>query len=125
MKIKDIVAKLETSIGVGGHPVRLREAIERVLQEDFNQPELQAVENAELLEEKVRDIIDEEEKNSYPKLAIVASAEHLVAGYCYISSSDSVEVATAKRNRLNISIPCFKKSRSLHFKNSNYLVPVF
>ena len=116
MKVKDVVAKLEVAIGLAGPPVRLRVVIEHILQESFGFPEIQAVERAEQLESPIRDLIAEEEQiNPFPRLALVASAEHLVKGYCYINPSDNSDVAGAKRSRLNID-PLLQEIRSLTFQ---------
>lgn len=116
MKPKDLIIKLEGIIGIADNPVRLRTAIERVLLESFDLPPIQALEKAEQFEEAVRNLIAEEEETSpYPKLTIVSSAEHLVAGYCYVNPSDSAEVATAKRSRLNID-PLLLEIRKLTFQ---------
>src|SRR6266498_1936695 len=103
LRAKDVLNKLETDIGIVGRPIRLRDAITHTLQESFGLLEIQAIENAELLEAQIRDLIAKEEgKSPNPKLTIVASAEHLVAGYLFVTSSDSTDVAAAKRGRLNV-----------------------
>jgi hypothetical protein len=115
MKAKDVVTRLEVTIGIVGPPVRLVDAIAHVLQ-DLGLPEIQAVEKAELLEESVKDLIAEEEDvNPLPKLAIITSAEHFVSGYCYINSSDSPEIAAAKSSRLNTN-PLLQEIRNLTFQ---------
>lgn len=114
MKAKDIVTQLEETVGIIGPPVRLVEAIAVALQ-DLGLPEIQAAEKAERWEAPVRKLIEEEETKPNPKLAIVASAEHLVAGYCHINPLDSPEVATAKLSRLNIA-PLLQEIRRLSFK---------
>ena len=115
-KAKDVVSKLEVAIGLAGSPIRLRDAIERVLQESFDMLEIQAIESAELLEESVKRLIAEQEASiPSPKLSIVSKAEHLIAGYCYIYPSDSVGVVTAKRGRLNIE-PLVQEIKSLTFQ---------
>ena len=116
MKPKDVLTKLEAVIGVTGGPRRLRSAIELVLQDSFNLLPLQALEKAELLEESVRDLIAEEEETApCPKLTLVSSAEHMVAGYCYPNPSDSSEIAAAQRSRLNID-PLLQEIRNLTFQ---------
>ena len=116
MKPKDVIPKLAEVIGITGEPVRLRDAIERVLQESFDLPPIQALEQAEIFEEPIRDLITkDEETNPYPILTIVLSAGHLVAGYCHINPSDSSEVAAAKRSRLNID-PLLLEIRELTFQ---------
>lgn len=115
MKSKDIVTQLETNIGISGSPIRLIDAITQALQQ-LGLPEIQAVEEAELLEESVRDLISEEEEvTPLPKLTIITSAENFVSGYCYVNSSDSPEIAAAKRSRLNTN-PLLQEIRSLTFK---------
>ena len=115
MKPKDVLTKLEVVIGVTGNPVRLRSAIELVLQDCFELPSIQAVEKAEFLEEAIRDLIAKEEETApYPKLTLVSSAEHMVAGYCYPNPSDSADVTAAKRSRLNID-PLLLEIRALTF----------
>jgi hypothetical protein len=116
MRPRDVIAPLEESIGLTGSPVRLRSAIERVLLESFGLLPIQAAEKAELYEEEVKDLVAErEETNPFPRLALVSSAEHLVAGYCYISPSDRPEIAAAKRSRLNFE-PLLREIRSLTFQ---------
>lgn len=115
-KAKDVVPKLEITIGLDGSPIRLRDAIELVLQESFDMPEIQAAENADLLETPVRKLIaEEEERNPFPKLTIIASAEHLVSGSCHINPSDSPEIVAAKRSRLNFN-PLLQEIRGLTFQ---------
>jgi len=117
LKAKDVLAKLETAIGVTGRPVRLLDAITLTLQENYSLLEIQAIEHAELLEEQIRDLIVKEEgKSTYPKLTVVSSAEHLVAGYLFVSSSDSPDIATAKRGRLNVNA-LLQEMRMLSFKD--------
>jgi hypothetical protein len=116
MKPKEVLTKLEIVIGVTGSPRRLRSAIESVLQDSFNLPALQAVEEAELLEGPIRDLIAEEEEiTPSPLLTLVSSAEHIVAGYCYPDPFDSADVAAAKRSRLNID-PLLQEIRNLTFQ---------
>src|SRR5574341_1224303 len=116
MKAKDLIGKLEGVIGIADAPIRLRTAIERVLLESYALAPIQALEKAEEFEDAVRNLIaEEEETNPYPKLTVVSSAEHLVAGYCYVNPSDIVQVATAKRSRLNID-PLLLEIRNLTFQ---------
>jgi hypothetical protein len=115
LRAKDVLNKLEIDIGISGRPVRLRDAITYTLQESFGFPEIQATENAELLEAQIRELILKEEgKIASPKLTIVASAEHLVSGYLFVNSSDSFDVAAAKRGRLNVNI-LLQEIRNLTF----------
>ncbi len=116
MKPKDVLTVLEMTIGVTGAPRRLRNVLESVLQESFSLLPLQAVEEAELLEGPIRDLIaEEEETEPYPKLTLISTSEHIVAGYCYPNPSDSAEVAAAKRSRLNID-PLLQEIRNLTFQ---------
>jgi hypothetical protein len=96
--------------------MRLKVAIESVLLDSFHLPSIQAAEQAETLEGPVRDLIVKHmESTPFPKLIMITSAEHIVAGYCYVDPTDSPEIAAAKRSRLNIE-PLLEEIRGLNFQ---------
>ena len=126
MKPKEVLPILKENIGLTGIPVRLKDAIDQVLQDKFGLPPIQAIEIAEKLEETIRELIDMEEANlPYPILTIITSAEHMVSGYCFEGPLDTNEVKAAKRRPIQISLHYWKKLENYHFKNLSYLEHVF
>lgn len=116
MKPRDIVLELEVRIGISDGPMRLRKAIEEVLVSSFGLPAIQAAEKAETLEDAVRDLIAKRaETEPFPRLALIDSAEQIVAGYCHVLPSDDANVIAAKRSRINFG-PLLQEIRGLTFQ---------
>jgi Restriction endonuclease len=103
MKTRDVVEKLEQTIGFTGSPRLLKDAIEYELVTTFALPAIEAAEVAEEKEDEVRDLIMENEANlANPILTIRTASIQFVEGTCYASPGDSPAIAAAKRQRLHI-----------------------
>lgn len=119
MTPKKLVDHLETSIGIDGPPRRIDEAIERALCEQFGLPPIQAAERAEALIDPVRRAIIKREmarqgEGIVAALTVLGGSHDTVAGSCFVLSSDSQEIAGAKRSRLH-HVPLLEAMQAMSF----------
>ena len=120
MKPKEVLHRLEQAIGIAGAPRRLREAIESELLHHFGVPAIQAAEQAEKLEDTIRQLIvrtriKSEESGTYSVLSLSTTSEQFVVGSCFVESGDTPDVTAAKRRRLHIE-PLLDQIRALNFR---------
>ena len=104
MTTKQIVDRLETSIGLIGVPQRLTAAIEWELIHHFGLPPIQAAERAEAAETGVARMIAQrasfsEQNGTSPVLALIGVTSNIVAGFCHVLASDLSAFAAAKQQR--------------------------
>ena len=119
MTPKAMLDRLESVIGISGHPRRLQEAIEIELCNVSGLPPVQAAEQAEELEGHVRNLINkrriERESNGiFPVIVLTSASERSVAGACWVESGDSPDMVSVKRRRLQVE-PLYREIRSLTF----------
>jgi hypothetical protein len=122
MRSEKVLQRLEQVIGIAGSPRKLGEAIEVELRQHFGLLPIQAMEEAERLEAKVRQLIiqssvDSSEQGSYSVLSLSSMNDRIVLGSCHVGPKDSPSVAQAKRQRLQIE-PLLEQIRSLTFDQS-------
>jgi hypothetical protein len=102
-----IVDRLELVIGLNGTPRKLVTAIERELVDHFGLVAIQASERAERLGVSIARIISERTATSETAglsaaLVIIGSTSDIVAGSCYVLSTDDPAIAAAKQYRAQI-----------------------
>lgn len=119
MTPRQVVQRLETVIGLDGRPRRLLDTIEEQLAVHFGLPPIQAAEEAERLEVKVRRLIEEnrlecEASGIVPTVVMSGDNERAVCGSCWIETFDGPDVRAAKQRRLQVD-PIYRAIQDLSF----------
>lgn len=106
MTPKQILERLEVSLGSGASPLRLSSAIEVELVNYFSLSAIEAAERAETMQNHVGKLIssrsfEAEKQGTNSVLTMIGTMADLVAGACFILPSDNAGVAAAKMGRFH------------------------
>jgi restriction endonuclease Mrr len=106
MNLSELLARVEVAIGIQGPPRALREVLEQEMRGHFQQLPIRAAEQAERMEERVRQRINEkqqetEDAGTFPVVIIHYANQRRVVGSCWVGPTDSQAVAAAKHGRVH------------------------
>lgn len=107
MTLTELLARVEVAIGLQGPPRALREVLEEEMRGHFQQLPIRAAEEAERLEERVRQrIVDKqrvmENAGTIPTVVIHHYSMRQVVGSCWVDPIDTEAVAVAKQGRVHV-----------------------
>jgi len=103
----ELLARVEAAVGLQGPPRSLREVLEAEMRRHFQQLPIRAAEQAERLEERVRQRITEKQQEmenagTIPVVIIHHASIRRVAGSCWVDPIDTEVVAAAKQGRVHV-----------------------
>jgi restriction endonuclease Mrr len=103
----ELLARVEAAVGFQGPPRSLREVLEAEMRGHFRQLPIRAAEQAERLEERVRQRITEKQQEmenagTIPVVIIHHASIRRVAGSCWVDPIDTEAVAAAKQGRVHV-----------------------
>lgn len=102
----ELLARVEVAIGFQGPPRALREVLEQEMRGHFQLLPIRAAEQAERMEERVRQRITDKQREmenagTIPVVVILYSNQRRVVGSCWVSPTDTEAIAAAKRGRVH------------------------
>jgi restriction endonuclease Mrr len=107
MTPSELLARVEAAVGIQGPPRALREVLEQEMRVHFQLPPIRAAEQAEKMEERVRQRIAEKQKEMEAAGTIPVVLMHYinrrrVVGSCWVSPTDTEAIAAAKQGRMHV-----------------------
>ncbi len=107
MTVTELLGRIEVAIGIQGPPRGLREVLEQEMHAHFQQLPIRAAEQAERMEERVRQRIHEkqqelEEVGAIPVVIIHHANQRRVMGSCWVGPTDTEALAKAKQARVHV-----------------------
>jgi restriction endonuclease Mrr len=107
MTLTELLARVEVAVGLQGPPRPLREVLEEEMRAHFQLLPIRAAEEAERLEERVRQRISEKQQQmenagNIPVVVIHHASFRRVVGSCWIDPIDTAAIAGAKLGRVHV-----------------------
>lgn len=107
MTPSELLARVKVAIGLQGPPRALREVLEQEMRGHFQLLPIRAAEQAERMEERVRQRITEKQQEmeaagTIPVVVIHYSSQRCVVGSCWVAPTDTAAIAAAKQGRVHV-----------------------
>ena len=107
MNPSELLARVEVAVGIQGPPRALREVLEQEMHGHFHLLPIRAAEQAERMEERVRQRITEkhqemEHAGTIPVVIVHHASRRQVVGSCWVSPTDTQAVAAVKQARVHV-----------------------